>query len=167
MDWAEFAEFKLCVYNHYYPDMDVEDENMEQFHVISLLGADARLHSHTTDFAQARRELNGKTLKLHARHAVSWLIRGVVILGLFMTSQYYVQGTIGGAIAWTSGFLSFYLLWYTAKGHLKIQNDRQAKLYWLENDADNRAFSSNDPIVATMPMQEPVEPALWHGRSAS
>lgn len=140
---------------------------MEQFHVISLLGADARLLDRNTNLSQATRDLNRKTLKLHFQHVLSWLLRGLVVASLFLLGQYVVNGTIGGALSWTSGFLALYLLWYVSKGHLMIQSDRQAKLYWLQNDAGNQEFSSNDPIVATMPKQEPAESPRWYGSIAS
>ena len=140
---------------------------MEQFHVISILGADARFHKPDSNLAQATRELNRKILKRHLRHAASWLVRASVVAGLFLLGRFGVDGAVGGALSWTSGFLAVYVLWYTSKGHLLIQGDRQAKLYWLKNDADNRDFSSNDPIVATMPVQEPVEPARWMGNAIS
>ncbi len=123
---------------------------MEQFHVISLLGADARLLDRNTNLSQATRDLNRKTLKLHFQHVCrgcSWPGGGVA----FPAGPLCRGRTIGGALSWTSGFLALYLLWYVSKGHLMIQSDRQAKLYWLQNDASNREFSSNDPIVATMP----------------
>ena len=141
--------------------------NMEQFHVISLLGADARLFSHTSDLAEARQNLNRNTLRLHMRHVLAWSARCVLVLGLFLLGRYAMESAIGGAIAWTSGFLGIYLFLYAARGHLKIQNDRQAKLYWLENDAANREFSSDDPIIATMPPQENYEPAHCYGNAAS
>ena len=140
---------------------------MEQFHVISILGVDARFLERTSDLAQATHELNRKTLRLHGRHAVSWALRAALVMGLYLLGRYTVEGTIGGAIAWTAGFLSLYVLWFMAKGHLLIQGDRQAKLYWLLNDAGNKEFSSNDPIVATMPEQEPAEPARWFGSAVS
>lgn len=140
---------------------------MEQFHVISLLGADVRLLDHHTNLSQATRDLNRKTLKLHFQHVLSWLLRGLVVASLFLLGRYVLDGAIGGALSWTSGFLVLYLLWYVSKGHLMIQDDRQAKLYWLQNDASNREFSSNDPIMATMPEQEPAESRPWYGSVAS
>lgn len=140
---------------------------MEQFHVISLLGADARLLDRNTDLSQATRNLNRKTLKLHFQHAMSWLLRGLVVATLFLLGRFVVDSTIGGALSLTASFLAIYLLWYVCKGHLTIQSDRQAKLYWLQNDASNREFSSNDPIVATMPKQEAAESAPWYGSAAS
>lgn len=147
--------------------MDVEDVNMEQFNVISLLGADAQLHSRTTDLAKAREELNRKTVRLHMRHAFSWLLRGAVVAGLFLAGQFAVEGTVGGAMAWTSGFLAIYLFWYAAKGHLTVQNDRQAKLYWLEDDAGKQVFASRETFVATMMSQEAMEPARCYSKVAS
>ncbi len=140
---------------------------MDQFHVISLLGADARYADHTTDLAQATRDLNRKTLRLHGRHAVAWLLRAALVAGLFLLGRFVVEGSIGHALTWTSGFLSLYVLWFLSKGHLLISNDRQAKLYWLQNDADNRAFSSDDPIMATMPVQETAGSAGWARSAAS
>ena len=140
---------------------------MEQFHVISILGADARFTKSATDLEQATRDLNRKTLKLHARHAVSWLLRAALVLGLFLLGRYGLEGAIGGALSWTSGFLGIYVVWYLSKGHLLISDDRQAKLYWLQNDAGNRDFSSDDPIMASMPAQEPAEPVRWLGNAAS
>ena len=140
---------------------------MEQFHVISILGADAQFLDRNTNLSQATRDLNRNTFKLHMRHVVSWLLRGVFVATLFLLGRYAVEGAIGGALSWTAGFLVFYLLWYASKGHLMIQSDRQAKLYWLQNDAGNREFSSNDPIVATMPEQEVAETVPWFGSVAS
>jgi hypothetical protein len=70
--------------------------------------------------------------------------------------HFIVEGAIGGAMTWTSGFLSIYVAWFMLKGHMIIQGDRQAKLYWIRNDVSNHEFSSDDPILATMPVQEPV-----------
>jgi hypothetical protein len=140
---------------------------MEQFHVISILGADARILKNDSDLAQATHELNSKCLRLHARHAVSWLLRAAFVLSLFLLGRYVVEGTIGGAISWTAGFVALHVLWHMAKGHLAIQGDRQAKLYWLQNDAGNTEFCSNDPIVATMASQEPAEAPRWFGHTAS
>lgn len=139
---------------------------MEQFHVISILGSDAQFLNRSTDLSQARRDLNTKTFRLHARHTLSWLIRGGFILSIFLLGHYVVDGTIGGALVWTSGFLAVYLLWYVSKGHLLIQGDRQAKLYWLKNDAGNTEFSSNDPMVATMPAQDSIKTPRWYGNTA-
>lgn len=140
---------------------------MEQFHVISILGADARFVESTSDLAQATHDLNRNTLRLHGRHAVSWSLRAALVLCLFLLGRYLIDGAIGGAVSWTAGFLSVYVLWHLAKGHLLIQGDRQAKLYWLQNDAGNLEFSSNDPIVATMPEQESAEPVRWFGNAVS
>ena len=140
---------------------------MDQFHVISLLGADTRLVEPANDMPQATRELNRKTWKQHARHAVAWSLRAAVALGLFLIGQYAVQGSVGGALCWTAGFGSVYVLWYLFKGHLLIANDRQAKLYWLQNDAGNREHCSDGAIVATMPAQEPMDTVRWAGNAAS
>ena len=127
---------------------------MEQIHVISILGADARFLSCKDDLSQAVHDLNRKTLRLHSRHVVSWALRGAFILSLFLLGRYGPENAVSGALTWTSGFLFVYLLWFMAKGHLQIQGDRQAKLYWLKNDAANHEYCSNDPIVATMPSQD-------------
>lgn len=140
---------------------------MEQFHMISILGADAQFLDRNTNLSQATRDLNRNTLKLHFQHVLSWLLRGVFVATIFLLGRYAIEGAIGGALLWTSGFLVFYLLWYASKGHLMIQSDRQAKLYWLTNDAGNREFSSNDPIVVSMPIQEVAEPVSWYGSVAS
>ncbi len=140
---------------------------MEQFHVISILGADARFCNDNTDLAQATRDLNRACMQRHLRHAVAWLLRAAFVAGLFLLGRFGIEGAIGGALSWTAGFMSVYVLWYLSKGHLLIQGDRQAKLYWLQNDAGNREFSSNDPIIATMPAQESMQPRQWFGRTAS
>ena len=140
---------------------------MDQFHVISLLGADARYADHNTDLAQATRDLNRKTLRLHARHAASWLLRAALVAGLFLLGRFVIEGSIGNAMAWTAGFLSLYVLWFLSKGHLLISNDRQAKLYWLQNDADNHAYCSHDPVLATMPDHEAGQPPRCAGNTAS
>lgn len=140
---------------------------MEQFHVISILGTDARFCNSDTNLAQATRELNRMVVKRHLRHAASWLLRAAAVAGLFLAGRFGVEGAIGGALSWTAGFMAVHVLWYLSKGHLLIQGDRQAKLYWLQNDAGNRDFSSNDPIVATMPLQEPIEQARVFSNAAS
>ena len=147
--------------------MDVEDVNMEQFHVISLLGADARIPSRTSDLEKAREDLNKKTIKLHLRHALSWLLRGALVLSLLLSGLYLVEGNIGGAMSWTAGFLGVYIFWFSAAGHLKIQSDRQAKLYWLETDAERSGFRRKDTMVATMPVQESFEQARCYSNAAS
>ena len=76
------------------------------------------------------------------------------ILCLFLLGRYVAEGGLGEALTWAAGFLCVYLVGYACKGHLMIQNDRKAKLYWLQNDAGNEAFSSNDPLVVTMPAQD-------------
>ena len=128
---------------------------MEQFHVISILGANARMLDPSTSLEQARRKLNRRVMRSHLQHVAAWLLRGSIVLCVFLLGQYVVEGSPGGALTWTAGFLCVYLAWYACKGHLSIQNDRRAKLYWLQNDAGNEEFSSNDPLVATMPAQEP------------
>ena len=135
---------------------------MEQFHVISLVGADTRIVTPASDLAQATQDLNRKTLALHARHALGWLLRGSAVAAIFLLGRFAVEGAIGGALTWTAGFMSVYIAWFMLKGHLGIQGDRQAKLYWIRNDAGNREFSSDDPIVATMPAQEPVQSERRH-----
>lgn len=140
---------------------------MDQFHVISLLGADTRLVSPTENLAQAKHDLNRKALRQHSRHAVAWLLRALVAAGLFLVGRYVVEGSVGDALCWTAGFGSVYVLWFFFKGHLLIANDRQAKLYWLQNDAGHREHRSGDPIVATMPVQDPVETVRWAGNTAS
>ena len=139
---------------------------MEQFNVISILGADAQVLTPDTDVAQATRDLNRKTLKMHGRHALSWLTRATAIAALFMLGRYGLEGTIGGAMSLTAVFASAYLLWYIPKGHLTIQSTRQARLYWIMNDAGNNSFCSDDPIVATMPAQETIG-ADWYGKQTA
>ena len=140
---------------------------MEQFQAISLLGADTRFAAPASDLAQVTQNLNRKTLVLHARHALRWLLLGIAVAGLILLGHYVVEGTIGSALKWTAGFLSIYVAWFMLKGHLAIQGDRQAKIYWIRNDADNRQFSSDDPIIATMPAQEPVHSGRSHIRAVS
>jgi len=140
---------------------------MEQFHVISLLGADTRVVAPSSDLAQATRDINRKTLALHARHSLAWLLRCGVVAGIFLIGRYALEGTIGGALTWTAGFGSVYVAWFMLKGHLTIQGDRQAKLYWIRNDAENREFSSDDPIMASMPQQEAVQPDRSYLRAVS
>ena len=147
--------------------MDVEDENMEQFHVISLLGAGASTPIRTSDLDQAREDLNSKTISMHLRHTVSWLLRGALVLGLLYSGLDLVGGNIGGAMGWTAGFLGVYVLWFAASGHLKIQHDRQAKLYWLEDDARRKGFSGPQTMVVTMPAQESYETERCYGNVAS
>jgi len=127
---------------------------MEQFHVISILGANARMLDPSTSLEQARRKLNRRVMRSHAQHAAAWLLRGAVILCLYLIGRFVVEGGLSGVLTWSAGFLCVYLAWYACKGHLAIQNDRRAKLYWLENDAGNEAFSSDDPLVVTMPTQD-------------
>jgi hypothetical protein len=139
---------------------------MEQFNFISILGADARMPTPDTDVAKATKDLNRKSLKMHGRHAVSWLIRAAVIAAFYLLGRYGLEGTIGGALSVTAAFAGAYLLWYIPQGHLKIQTIRQARLYWIRNDAGNNSFCSDDPIVVTMPAQEPVG-ADWYGKQAA
>ena len=129
---------------------------MEQFHVISILGANARFVDPSTSYEQARRDLNRRFLRSHLQHAAAWLLRGCAAAGLFLLGRYVLEGGLGGAATWGAAFLSFYLFWYACKGHLAIRTDRKAKLYWLQNDAGNEEFCSDDPLVATMPVQESV-----------
>ena len=84
---------------------------MEQFHVISLVGADTRIVTPASDLAQATRDLNRKTLALHARHALSWLLRGSAVAAIFLLGRFAVEGAIGGALTWTAGFMSVYITW--------------------------------------------------------
>mgnify|MGYP000004667460 CR=1 FL=1 len=102
---------------------------------------------------------------------VFWLLISFAIwggvLGLFLLGRFVIEGSIGNAMAWTAGFLSLYVLWFLFKGHLLIANDRQAKLYWVQNDAGNREHCSNGAIVATMPAQEPMDAVRWAGNAAS
>ena len=123
---------------------------MEQFHVITLLGADTQPLLQAGNPKQARRFLFRKMFRLHFRHAVSWLLRGAFVGSLFLLGRYVVAEPVGGALAWTSAALALYLLWYIARGHIGIHTRHQAKLYWLLNDAENREFSSNDPLIATI-----------------
>lgn len=127
---------------------------MEQFHVISILGANARMLDPSTSLEQARRKLNRRVMRSHAQHAAAWMLRGAVILSLYLLGRFVVEGGSGNALIWASGLLCLYLAWYACKGHLKIQNDRRAKLYWLQNDAGNEAFSSDDPLLVTIPAQD-------------
>lgn len=127
---------------------------MEQFHVISILGANARMLDPSTSLDEARRKLNRHVMRSHAHHVAAWLLRGGVVLCVFLLGRYVAGGGLGEALTWTAGFLCLYLAWYACKGHLMIQNDRRAKLYWLQNDAGNEAFSSDDPLIVTMPVQD-------------
>ena len=127
---------------------------MEQFHVISILGANARFLDPSTSYEQARRRLNRRTLRAHAHHAAAWLLRGAAVLALFLLGRYVVEAGVGHALAWASAVLAPWVAWYACKGHLSIQHDHRAKLYWLQNDAGNEEFCSDDPLVATMPVQQ-------------
>jgi hypothetical protein len=128
---------------------------MEQFHVISILGANARFLDPSTSYEQARRELNRRTFRSHAHHAAAWLLRAGVVLSMFLLGRFVAEGALGSALTGAAALGSVYLLWYACKGHLAIQHDHRAKLYWLQNDAGNEEFSSDDPLFATMPAQEP------------
>lgn len=127
---------------------------MEQFHVISILGANARMLDPSTSLEQARRKLKRNFMRAHVQHVAAWLLRGGVALCLYLLGRFVVEGGFGEALTWTAGSLCIYLAWYACKGHLMIQHDRKAKLYWLQNDAGNEAFCSDDPLVVTMPVQE-------------
>lgn len=139
---------------------------MEQFNFISILGADAQVLTPDTDVAKATKDLNRKSLKMHGRHALSWLLRAAAIAALYLLGRYGMEGTLGGAMSLTAVFASAYLLWYIPKGHLIIQGTRQARLYWILNDAGNNSFSSDDPIVVTMPAQENIG-ADWYGKQTA
>ena len=139
---------------------------MEQFNVISILGADAHVLTPDTDVAKATKDLNRKSLKMHGRHALSWLLRAAAIAALYLLGRYGMEGTLGGAMSLTAAFASVYLLWYIPKGHLVIQSTRQARLYWIMNDAGNNSFCSDEPIVVTMPAQEAIG-ADWYGKQTA
>jgi len=140
---------------------------MEQFHVISILGANARMLDPSTSLEQARRRLNRHVIRSHAQHAAAWLLRGAVILSVYLLGRFVVEDGMGSVLTWSAGFLCAWLAWYASKGHLTIQNDRRAKLYWLQNDAGNEAFSSDDPLMVTIPAQDtgPVAPVQRHRAS--
>ena len=72
---------------------------MEQFNVISLLGADAQVLTPDTDVAEATKDLNRKSLKLHGRHALSWLFRSAGIAALYLAGRFGLEGAIAGAAA--------------------------------------------------------------------
>jgi hypothetical protein len=128
--------------------------NMEQFHVISILGANARMLDPSTSLEQAHRRLNRHVMRSHAHHLAAWLLRGGVVLCLFLLGRHVAEGGLGSVLTWTAGLLGIYLAGYACKGHLRIQNDRKAKLYWLHNEAGNEAFSSDDSMIVTMPVQD-------------
>lgn len=141
---------------------------IEQFNVISILGSEAQVLNPETDVAAATQALNRKTLRLHGRHAVSWLLRGVFVGLLFLLGRYGIDGAIGGALSMTSAFLGLYVVAYMLKGHVVIHSRRQARLYWILNDSGNSEFCSDDPLIVTMPAQEAIEVAGWAGdRTAS
>ena len=137
---------------------------MEQFHAISIVGGDARHDDRPASFETSRRQLNRETAALHARHATLWLLRGIAIAGLYLVGRHAVDGAAGSLLAGAAAPLGAWLLWYVCKGHLTIHKDHRAKFYWLKNDAVNREFSSDDPLVATMPSQEMM---AQNGRAAS
>lgn len=140
---------------------------MEQFYAISILGANARHCDTSGSFEQSRRRLNRETASSHLRHAIAWLVRGAALLGVFLLGRFALDGVLAGLLTWSAAALSVYLLWYVSKGHLVIQKDHRAKFYWLQNDAGNREFSSDDPLLATMPLQDTLPQTGPAGRAAS
>ena len=137
---------------------------MQSFHAIGLRDVGVPLSDPSISFAQARRQLNRQTANRHLQQALSGLLRGAAIAGLYSIGRYALDGAPGDLLVWTSFALCSWLGWYVGKGHLAIHRDRLAKLYWLENDADNGDFCSNDPLLATMPVQDALQP---RGRTAS
>lgn len=136
---------------------------IEQFNVISILGSESQVLNPETDVATATKDLNRKTMRLHGRHAISWLLRGTFVGLLFLLGRYGIEGTIGGALSMTSAFLGLYVMTYMLQGHVVIHSRRQARLYWILNDSSNSEFSSDDPMVVTMPAQEAIESTGWYG----
>ena len=65
---------------------------MEQFHVISILGANARMLDPSTSLEQAHRRLNRHVMRSHAHHIAAWLLRGGVVLCLFLLGRYVAEG---------------------------------------------------------------------------
>ena len=65
---------------------------MEQFHVISILGANARMLDPSTSLEQAHRRLNRHVMRSHAHHVAAWLLRGGVILCLFLLDMGLIAG---------------------------------------------------------------------------
>jgi hypothetical protein len=137
---------------------------MQSFHAIGLRDVGVSPSGPSISFAQARRQLNRRTANRHLQQALSGLLRGATIAVVYLTGRYALDGAPGDLLVWTAFALCPWLGWYVGKGHLAIHRDRRAKLYWLENDADNGNFCSNDPLLATMPVQNTVQP---RGRAVS
>jgi len=112
---------------------------MEQFSDICNLGSEVQLLDRQTYINQSTKVINRQVLRMHARHAVSWLLRAVVIWYLFYLGRQVVDGVIGEVLIWTAGVLLVCLLFYISRGHRAVQRFRAAKMYWVRDDAASMA----------------------------
>lgn len=113
--------------------------------------------------AENTRVLNREAWRMHMRHSVSWLLRSALVILLFYLGDAVIESEIGGAVKWTAALMSAYLLMYAIKGHRKVQNLRQARLYWLHDEAAHaqpvakEAREKPQLIIASSLKQEEIQ----------
>ena len=117
---------------------------MEQFKVINHSESEVQLLDRQSYITQNTKMLNRCAFRMHFRHLVSWAVRAAVILYLFYLGGHTIGGVPGAALTWTAGFLLVYLLLYISKGHRRVQRIKEAKIYWLLEDAAHAEFQSDD-----------------------
>jgi len=117
---------------------------MEQFNVINHLGTEVQLPDRQTYISQNTKTLNREICRMHFRHLGSWLLRATAFSFLLYLGTGIIGGEAGAVLTWTAGFLLAYLLLYIARGHSQIQHFREAKIYWLLDDATHVEFPSDD-----------------------
>ena len=132
---------------------------MEQFNVIYNTGSEVQLHDRQTFISQGTKILNRQVFRMHVRHIASWLSRGAVIVCLFYLGKYTFDGVAGVVLVWIAACLLAYLLLYISKGHRGVHRFRQARIYWLLDDATHSDFIS-DTLSEDSPeqAQEPKQP---------
>ena len=85
--------------------------------------------------AENTRALNREAASRHLHHAISWLLRAVLLVALFLLAHLSLQGELGGIVKGACALMAVYLLLFVFKGHKRIHSRRNAGLYWLQDDA--------------------------------
>jgi len=105
---------------------------MDEYNVVNFFKSDICIEETGTDRSAAIEDLRRKVNKMHARYALTRLLRSVVLTGLLVLGMDVVESPWGDALAITAGFFLMYTVLLSIRGHWSISYYRKARLYWLQ-----------------------------------
>ena len=108
-------------------------EIMDEYNVVNFFKSDICMEETETDRSAAIEDLRQKVNRMHARYALTRLLRLVVFTGLLVLGMDVVESPWGDALAITAGIFLMYTVLFSIRGHWSISRYRKARLYWLQS----------------------------------